>query len=71
MTEETFILVYNALVICFFVSLVFAIFVVSSAIRARRAARNRKRDPHLARRLGTLEDETNRLTPEPPKAPDP
>ena len=71
MTEETFILIYNALVICFFVSLVFAIFVVSSAIRSRRAARSRTLDPHLARRLGTLEDETRRFTPQPPKAPDP
>ena len=50
MTDETIIQIYNALVICFLVSLVFAVLVVGNTILARRAARKRSPDPLLARR---------------------
>jgi len=71
MTDETIIQIYNALVICFLVSLVFAVLVVGNTILARRAARKRSGEPLLARRPGALEDEPRPLTPAPPKAPDP
>lgn len=49
MTDETFILIYYGLVICFLVSLIAAVLVLLSTVKSRRATQRRERDAALAR----------------------
>lgn len=44
MTDETFLLIYYGLLVCFLISLIVAILVVLSTMKSRRAARRREQD---------------------------
>lgn len=50
MNDETFILIYHGLIICFLVSLIAAVLVLLSTARTRHAAQKRERDTALARK---------------------